>query len=730
MKNRLLISPILLTSLLLFSGCLDDEEAIHSDTELGVIYTIDNKKISAPISDATLSISTDNSNKIFLDGSQSNASSNTKLVYQWKIISKPKNSDATLSDTTIVNPTFETDIAGSYEIELIVKDDFYKSEKKIIKVITVGGSVVDGPIYNAKVILMDMNNTILGETITSAENVKIGNYSLAIKNLPQKYIVKIIGGKDVGTDGVIDEDDESSFEMSSIGEQSNPNTFVSPATTLITHLVEDGATFENAKKSISQALGLEEHINLTTTDPKNIDIASKAGTFVAQVLNAIPSSNKKESLNAIAKIFSKESIITINGTGVELTNLNLKMIAEQINSINPDTVSQSDIEKIDITQQLLANKIVSVTQNTQAINLQTSLQKREAIASTQALKHLSKEIKNSNKNDINIDNLQLFTLKLEESFKTLLENNETSLKGANIEILTDVIKNNLDKNSTSMNHYLSKIAIDTNDINESLVNIYKDIYSSIDIEKSDKVGHLDKKDILDLLSTIDTKENKEILESSITSKLVSIVNLSTQDINSSEVNDIQNSIIDNSLLNETLVKLNVIFKDKKEQKISTILQNVLNFNLEQTDFIFNIDTQNSLELLKEKLEIIVVLNDETKTKNELVDELRAIELATILVDLTVEFNEQQYNNRLQDMREIINRLRVIDNSTLDIEFISSISLIKNELQTQKKSALEIKENIEKYIVKKEKRNLYVKSIQIPNVGGFILPNLIEIKRGE
>jgi len=730
LKNRLLISPILLTSLLLFSGCLDDEEAIHSDTELGVIYTIDNKKISAPISDATLSISTDNSNKIFLDGSQSNASSNTKLVYQWKIISKPKNSDATLSDTTIVNPTFETDIAGSYEIELIVKDDFYKSEKKIIKVITVGGSVVDGPIYNAKVILMDMNNTILGETITSAENVKIGNYSLAIKNLPQKYIVKIIGGKDVGTDGVIDEDDESSFEMSSIGEQSNPNTFVSPATTLITHLVEDGATFENAKKSISQALGLEEHINLTTTDPKNSDIASKAGTFVAQVLNAIPSSNKKESLNAIAKIFSKESIITINGTGVELTNLNLKMIAEQINSINPDTVSQSDIEKIDITQQLLANKIVSVTQNTQAINLQTSLQKREAIASTQALKHLSKEIKNSNKNDINIDNLQLFTLKLEESFKTLLENNETSLKGANIEILTDVIKNNLDKNSTSMNHYLSKIAIDTNDINESLVNIYKDIYSSIDIEKSDKVGHLDKKDILDLLSTIDTKENKEILESSITSKLVSIVNLSTQDINSSEVNDIQNSIIDNSLLNETLVKLNVIFKDKKEQKISTILQNVLNFNLEQTDFIFNIDTQNSLELLKEKLEIIVVLNDETKTKNELVDELRAIELATILVDLTVEFNEQQYNNRLQDMREIINRLRVIDNSTLDIEFISSISLIKNELQTQKKSALEIKENIEKYIVKKEKRNLYVKSIQIPNVGGFILPNLIEIKRGE
>ena len=57
-----------------------------------------------------------------LDGSGSSDSDGDAITYKWTIVSRPDGSTATLSSRTVVNPTFVPDMAGTYVIELVVKD--------------------------------------------------------------------------------------------------------------------------------------------------------------------------------------------------------------------------------------------------------------------------------------------------------------------------------------------------------------------------------------------------------------------------------------------------------------------------------------------------------------------------------------------------------------------------------------------------------------------------------
>jgi len=60
---------------------------------------------------------------VTLDGSKSTGANGNLITYQWSIASGPAGSKATLSDSTIVNPTFTPDVAGNYVLNLQVSDD-------------------------------------------------------------------------------------------------------------------------------------------------------------------------------------------------------------------------------------------------------------------------------------------------------------------------------------------------------------------------------------------------------------------------------------------------------------------------------------------------------------------------------------------------------------------------------------------------------------------------------
>ena len=57
-----------------------------------------------------------------LDGSGSTDADGDEINYNWEIQSNPHVSTAQLSDSTIVNPVFITDIAGEYQVQLGVSD--------------------------------------------------------------------------------------------------------------------------------------------------------------------------------------------------------------------------------------------------------------------------------------------------------------------------------------------------------------------------------------------------------------------------------------------------------------------------------------------------------------------------------------------------------------------------------------------------------------------------------
>ncbi|MEA1983979.1 MAG: PKD domain-containing protein [Campylobacterota bacterium] len=65
---------------------------------------------------------------VTLDGSASSDADGDTLTYSWNFIAKPSESNATLSNKTVVNPQFYADVPGGYELSLVVNDSIVDSE--------------------------------------------------------------------------------------------------------------------------------------------------------------------------------------------------------------------------------------------------------------------------------------------------------------------------------------------------------------------------------------------------------------------------------------------------------------------------------------------------------------------------------------------------------------------------------------------------------------------------
>ncbi len=74
--------------------------------------------------------------EVHLSGKDSNDTEGDPLTYLWSFVSKPNASSATLSDATIVNPTFTADENGTYTIQLIVNDGFSNSSPDTVVIET------------------------------------------------------------------------------------------------------------------------------------------------------------------------------------------------------------------------------------------------------------------------------------------------------------------------------------------------------------------------------------------------------------------------------------------------------------------------------------------------------------------------------------------------------------------------------------------------------------------
>lgn len=84
---------------------------------------------------------------ITLDGSTSNDANSDPLTYSWSFVSKPTGSAATLSNATLVKPTFAADKDGNYVLQLIVNDGSVNSTADSVTITAATGN--SAPVANA-----------------------------------------------------------------------------------------------------------------------------------------------------------------------------------------------------------------------------------------------------------------------------------------------------------------------------------------------------------------------------------------------------------------------------------------------------------------------------------------------------------------------------------------------------------------------------------------------------
>ena len=80
---------------------------------------------------------------VVLDGFASVDINGDPLTYQWRLVSRPLGSSATLSGATSPMPSFVTDVVGTYTASLVVQDDVLSSSAAMVTVSASGGAVVN-----------------------------------------------------------------------------------------------------------------------------------------------------------------------------------------------------------------------------------------------------------------------------------------------------------------------------------------------------------------------------------------------------------------------------------------------------------------------------------------------------------------------------------------------------------------------------------------------------------
>ena len=609
----------------------------------------------------------------------------------------------------------------------------------------ISGTVVDGPVYDANVSVYNLDGKYLGSTVTSSVNGKLGDYNLSINNLPSEYIIKVTGGKDSGLDGLKDTRDKNSFDMSSRGETSldkNITTlYISPATTVISNMIKDNnLTYAQANNKMIKSLGLPTGFDLSTTNPKTNDIASRAGTFVAQILNTIPSDNKEILFKVIANNFNNsadnnKSVISITSTNVDVLDLNLTQITKNVQGID-----QNSINKIQKGSKLLNKTIKQALLKTKAIDTQTENERKEAISSNKVLEQLSLHIQKEDMDTFDINKLESFSIKLENIFDEILKDNIHNLSSTNIQIVSSVVKNNLDKNISVISSSIKQIAHSTKDIDKTTVNIYAIIYSNLDINQSYKVSNINQSDILSLYGDMKDEDNstKALLEQIVAMRLSIYIKDSNATIKSDEIESVRNDIIKNDLLKEKLanVALNQNSNDNYKRKSATLTFESINKNIQNEDFIYNIQTQqvsdNLEQITLDKLQ--AVLGDGTKTLSEKFSIIKAIELNTKLTDLNEYFDSDKYDSSLNTLnnisKELSDKLKVDNTINLDTSYNNIEKKLEQNLENNisiADSYTQISDNLDSYIIKKENKIIYLDNFSFPKLGAFKMPLLIKLK---
>ena len=123
-------------------------------------YTLSVTNNTIPVANAGSDQTVYANETVTLDGSKSSDADGDPLTFQWSFSAKPTGSSATLSDSTVVNPTFVADKPGTYELQLIVNDGKVDSILDVVTISTENSTPVadagpDQTVYVTQTVTLD-----------------------------------------------------------------------------------------------------------------------------------------------------------------------------------------------------------------------------------------------------------------------------------------------------------------------------------------------------------------------------------------------------------------------------------------------------------------------------------------------------------------------------------------------------------------------------------------------
>lgn len=453
------------------------------------------------------------------------------------------------------------------------------------------GNITDGPIYGATVEIQDMNGTVLATTTTD-EN---GRYSVEVVDLPRQYRVVVRNGSDSGVDGEQNANDENnSIIMSSTVTRDDSNEtnetvgHVTPATTLLDSIIEDGALPEDAQNHLEEQFGVTLDKDLTKLDPTKHDLANKLGNLVALLAKMVPTDDRAISFKAVAKIVIKKKIkVKVTNTGVDFEDLNLSDIANEAKELGAD-VSDEDVEKLASVEDLIKNQLQGVMDKIKAVATMSDEDKKEALVAYNGLFELLNKIAEANLDELDEEELKLFVYNLQESVKAILDEAGISDIGADdIDFISNLVKENLDQDVDeykakvvkAVSEYKIVIKMVTGDSKQSisLKKVIKLIYKNSDV---DAMGLIKKalsddailaellKAVEALVAQSDSEELQDTLEDILAAKVAKTIEDNNGTVNNDDVASDANATVNNPEL-VSVVKIKIATKIKIKIKAKT-----------------------------------------------------------------------------------------------------------------------------------------------------------------